>query len=95
MRIELYRAQWDEEALTTWRASLATRDVVVKNRHCGRLDSREDCVTYLENPGKTLEAITEVFDAQNDSLQKDLSNLHTRWFASLVCARLLLDGLAR
>ena len=70
MRVELYRAQWDEEALTTWRASLATRDVVVKDRHCGRLDSREDCVTYLEKQGKTLEAITEVFDAQNGSLSK-------------------------
>lgn len=60
MRVELYGAQWNEEALTTWRASLATRGVVVRNRHCGRLDGREECVIHLERRGKTLEAILDV-----------------------------------
>lgn len=61
MRLGICSAQWKEAALTTWRASLATRCVVDRNRHCGRLDSREDCVTHLESTGRTLEAIVDTF----------------------------------
>ena len=63
MLVKLYSAQWKEEALTTWRASLATLGVVARNRHCGRLDSSEACVTHLESRGKTLEAILDAVDA--------------------------------
>ena len=62
MRAELCSTQWREEALTTWRASLATCGVVVKNRHCGRLDRRVECATHLERRGKTLEAILDAFN---------------------------------
>lgn len=75
MRKELYSAQWKEEALTTWRASLATCGVVVRNRHCGRLDSRGDCATHLVNRGNTLEAILNVFDARTGSLWKRVVTL--------------------
>ena len=53
--------RWMEETLTTWRASLATLGVALRDRHCGRLDNCEDRVIHLESRGKTLEAIT--FDA--------------------------------
>lgn len=60
MLVKLYSAQWKEEVLTTCRASLATRGVVARNRHCGRLDSFEEFVTHPESRGKTLEAILDV-----------------------------------
>ena len=65
MRIGLDSAHWKEEALTTWRASLATRGVVARNRHCGRREGFEACVKDLESRGKTLEAIVM---APNDKI---------------------------
>ena len=63
MRVGLHNAQWREEVLTTWRASLATCGVVLRKRHCRRRDGCEACVTYLESRGKTLEAIVNVPNA--------------------------------
>ena len=68
MLVKLDSAKWKEEALTTWRASLANRGVMVRNRHCGRLDILEECVTHAESRGKTLEAILHVLDATAGSL---------------------------
>ena len=68
MRVGLYSAQWKEEALTTWRASLATCGVVLRKRHCHRRDGCEACVTHLEIRGKTLEAIVDVTNAWIRSL---------------------------
>ena len=55
---EAIQHEVEEEALTTWRASLATLGVVLRNWHCGRLDNCEDRVIHLESRGKALEAIT-------------------------------------
>ena len=74
MLVKLFSARLKEEVLTTWRASLATLGVVVRNRHCGRLDSFEAFVTFLKSRGKALEAILDAVDAQNCSLCKELSS---------------------
>ena len=63
IRVGPYSAQLKEEALTTWRASLATCGVVLRKRHCRRRDGCEAFVTHLESRGKTLEAIVDVPNA--------------------------------
>ena len=68
MQVEIECAQWKEEALTTWRASLATRGVVARNRHCGRREGFEACMKDLESRGKTLEAIVMAPNDQIGSL---------------------------
>lgn len=77
--------QWKEEALTTWRASLATRGVVLRSRHCGRLDNCEDCVIHLESRGKTLEAILDVLDARASNLLKKLSAFRVMLSIAKLC----------
>ena len=44
--------------LTTWRASLVTRGVVDRDRHCGRRMGLDICASRLESLGTTLEAIS-------------------------------------
>lgn len=91
MRVELRSAQWKNEVLTTWRASLATRGVVLRNRHCRRRDGCEACVTHLESRGKTLEAILEAPNTFTGSLGKKLSILH---YGLPAGANLISAGLA-
>ena len=81
MRVGLYSVQWKEEALTTWRASLATCGVVLRKRHWRRRDGCEACVTHLEIRGKTLEAIVDVPNAWIRSLGKlsVLRSLNDGW----------------
>lgn len=75
MRVKLPSAQWKEEPLTTWRASLATRGVAVRNRHCGRRDGREACVIHLESRDKALEVMLSVPNIRTGCLREELSIL--------------------
>ena len=83
MRVKPQSAQWKEEALTTWRASLATRGVVARNRDCGRREGREACVTHLESRDKTLEAMLSVPNIRTGCLREELSILSKSQYYSV------------